>query len=76
MLQFRKKRKKRRKIAIIFLSIRSVLTCVLDAQKNRPIVIIFEYLQHMFWLRNKKIIFLVTHSYLGALRSHVLVLYG
>ena len=26
----------------------------------------FEYPQHMFWLRNKKNNFSVTHSYLGA----------
>ena len=32
-----------------------VLTYVLGAQKNRLI----EYLQHMFWLRNKKINFSV-----------------
>ena len=27
----------------------------------------FEYPQHMFWLRNKKIVFLIKYSRLGAL---------
>ena len=31
----------------------------------------FEYHQHMFWLRNKKNIFSVTHSFLGASYLHV-----
>ena len=42
------------------LSYPSILT-YLGAQKNHLIEIIsfFEYPQHMFWLRNKKIIFLL-----------------
>ena len=39
----------------------SVLAYVLGAQKNRLIEnSYFEYPQHMFWLRNKKIIFRYT----------------
>ena len=47
------KQKFERKIVNIFLPI-SFSTCFLGAQKNRLI----EYPQHMFWLRNKEIIFL------------------
>ena len=39
----------------------SVLTYVLGTQKNHLIeTVLFEYPQHMFWLRNKKIIFSYT----------------
>ena len=30
----------------------------------------FEYPQHMFWLRNQKIIFLIMHSYQEACTVH------
>ena len=44
-------------------SYQAVLTYVLGAQKNRLIEMVsFEYPQHMFWLRNKKVIF-VTYMF-------------
>ena len=48
-----KKKKKKKTVKLRLFSYPSVLTCVLGAQKNRP----FEYPQHMFRLRNKKIKF-------------------
>ena len=46
-----------RNIMIIFLST-SFNICFFDALKNRLIeTVLFEYPQHMFWVRNKKIIF-------------------
>ena len=40
----------------------SVLTYVVGAQKNVSSRRSFEYPQHMFWLRNKKLIFWGKHS--------------
>ena len=51
------KQKDQRKILNIFLPI--ILAYILGAQKNCHETVSFEYTQHMFWLRNKKIIFLV-----------------
>ena len=48
-----------RKLAII--SYPSVHTCVVGAQKNRLIETVFEYLQQMFWIKNKN-----TYFYLKA----------
>ena len=42
-------------IKLLIFSYLSILTFVLGAQKNR--LCSFEYPQHMFWLRNKKINF-------------------
>ena len=53
------KQKCRRKIAIIFLSI-SLNMCFGDGY--------FEYLQHMFWLRKKKIIY--SHALLFGFNDH------
>ena len=47
----------------------SILPYVLGAQKNRLIETVhssLKYPQHMFWLTNKKINLLITHSYLEA----------
>ena len=47
-------------VKLLIFSYPSVLTYILGAQKNRlNETDLFEYPQHMFWLRNKKIIFLV-----------------
>ena len=47
------KQKKKRKIAIIFLSI-SLNMCVWCSKEPSHRDGSFEYLQHMFWLENKK----------------------
>ena len=41
---------------LLIFSYPSVLTYVLGAQKNCS----FEYQQHMFWLKSKKIVFFIT----------------
>ena len=48
-------------IKLLIVSYPSVLTYVSGAQKNR-LIGSFEYPQHMFWLKKKKIDFFGTHS--------------
>ena len=55
----------KRKIAIIFLSIRFNMCSGCSKEPSHRDGS-FEYPQHMFWLRNKKKYFSVTQSYLGA----------